>query len=125
MAGQTFDRRPTVLNILLYSGDGFSFKLECVNDDNVPIDVSGAIAAQIRADRLNPESSPLATFTASLVDAYLGIIVLSLTGVQTQALVVPGEETFNGVWDVQWTPPGAQPLTICQGTVECKADVTR
>lgn len=125
MAGQSIDLRPVIVNLLLYAGDGFSIKLNCVDSAGSPVDVTGAVVAQIRADRLAPASAALATFSASLVDAYLGIVELSLTGVQTQALVPSGAEDFDGVWDVQWTPSGKQPHTLCQGIVECVADVTR
>ena len=65
---------------------------------------------------------------SSMVDAYLGKISLSLTGEQTRQLVdhpSSKDGKFTGVWDIQWTPAGLQPRTLCQGKVECVADVTR
>ena len=73
-------------------------------------------------------SDPVATFSADMDGATNGEIILSLTGVQTGDLmdgagVVKGK--FTGVWDLQWTQTGGQPRTLCQGKVECVADVTR
>lgn len=125
MAGQTLNFRPTILNLLLYAGDGFSIRLTCKDKAGNPIDVSGSVTAQIRVDRIHPNDPPLASFTVSLVDAYLGIIALSLTGTQSLSLLADGENKFTGVWDVQWTPTESQIRTLVQGSVECVADVTR
>lgn len=126
MANQ-INLQPQLLDLLLYSGDGFSFKLICTDSANAPIDVTGAVKAQIRLDRLNPEDPALLDFTVNVTDAYLGIVLLSLTGAQTQSLTdesaTPGK--FVGVWDVQWHPATSEPRTLIQGKVECVADVTR
>lgn len=125
MAGQSVDLRPAIVNLLLYAGDGFSIKLACADEDGAPIDITGSVMAQIRHDRLAPTDPPLAIFGVSLVDAYLGFVSVSLTGVQTQSLVAPGAANFEGTWDVQWNPPDREPRTLVQGLVECVADVTR
>lgn len=125
MANQSINLRPSVLNLLLYAGDGFSVKIKCTDSAGAPIDITGAVTAQVRANRLAPADSALATFAVSMVDAYLGILTISLTGAQTQDLVASGQAKFSGVWDAQWTPSGLQPRTIIQGAVECVADVTR
>lgn len=119
--------RPAVLNLKLYAGDGFAFKLVCKDAAGNPINMGGAVSAQVRLDRLQPEAPPLQSFGVDLVDAYLGTIGLSLTGDQTQDLSndpSAKDRVFTGVWDVEWTPIGAQPRTITQGSVECVADVT-
>lgn len=119
---------PEVLDLMLYSGDGISLRLSCKDKAGAPVDVTGGVKAQIRVDRLTPTDPPIVEFDASLVDAYLGVVVLSLTGAQTQALISDPSSSngkFTGVWDVQWTPSGSQPRTLCQGKVECVADVTR
>lgn len=126
MAGQSLNFRPTVLNLLLYTGDGFSIRLVVKDAAGAPIDITGTITAQIRVDRLHPEDSPLATFSVSLVDAYQGIVGLTLTADQTLSLPLNiNNEKFQGVWDVQWAPVDRQPRTLVQGTVECVPDVTR
>lgn len=127
MATQTINMQPQVLNLALYSGDGFSFRMICKNSNGDPIDMGGVVRAQIRKDRTTPESPPIAEFSVIMTDAYQGIIVLSITGDQTQSLTdVSGDgQKFSGVWDVEWEPPNSEPRTICQGLVECVADVTR
>ena len=121
------DLQPQILDLSLYAGDGVSFRLICTDKAGAAVDVSGAVDAQVRLNR-DKDTTPIIEFAANLVDAYQGIIVLSLTGDQTQALIddpssVSGE--FTGVWDVQWAPSGLEPRTLCQGKVECVADVTR
>jgi hypothetical protein len=119
--------QPQELDLKLYAGDGFTFRLICTDSAGYPVDVNGSVMAQIRRDRLTPEDPPLESFAVVLTDAYLGIVVLSLTGDQTQALSdddgVSGR--FTGVWDLEWDPAESEPRTLCQGTVECVADVTR
>lgn len=119
--------QPQVLNLELYAGDGVKFRLICTDADGDPIDITGNVNAQIRLNRTT-DTDPIVEFTSSLVDAYHGIVVLSLTGAQTRELVEdPSTKagTFIGVWDIQWTPSIEEPRTLCQGTVECVADVTR
>lgn len=125
MAGQTLDFRPTILNLDIYAGDGLSINLNCKDLAGNPIDISGSVEAEIRPDRLHPNDAPLVNFAVSLVDAYLGVIALTLTGAQSLSLLGPGEDKFTGVWDVQWTPAQLQIRTLVQGVVECVADVTR
>lgn len=119
--------QPDIVDLLLYAGDGVSFKIKVMNSAGAPIDISGTMKAQIRLERLAPDP-PVLEFTINMVDAYLGSVTLSLTGDQTQDLMEhPSSKggKFTGVWDIQWTPANSQPFTICQGKVECVADVTR
>lgn len=119
------DLRPDVLDLLLYAGDGISFRMICTDNDRNPIDVSGTVGAQIRLHKEDPDP-PLESFSVNTVDAYQGIIYLSLTGTQTRNLLTHGDgSTFDGWWDVQWTKAGAQPRTLAVGKVECVIDVTR
>jgi len=116
--------QPQVLNLELYAGDGVEFRLVCTDVNGAPIDMNGTIIAQVKLDRA--DSSALVSFTVGLMDAYQGIVILSLTGSQTAALVADSSTgKFVGVWDIQWTPSGKQPRTLCQGIVECVTDVTR
>lgn len=119
----TINVQPSVLDLVLYAGDGVEFRLICTDSDEAPVDITGSVEAQIRTDRLSTDP-PIVEFTVGMVDAYQGIIVLSLTGEQTQALVGDTGK-FTGVWDVAWEPAGAHSRTLCQGKVECVADVTR
>lgn len=119
--------QPEVLNLALYAGDGISFRLICKDIDGAPVDLTGAINAQIRLTPITDDPA-IVEFTADMVDAYLGIVTLSLTGAQTRELsehesAVGGK--FNGAWDIQWTPADSEPRTLSQGRVECVSDVTR
>lgn len=119
--------QPPVLDLSLYAGDGISFRLICKDETGNQVNVSGAIEAQVRVDRATT-SSPIVEFAADMTSANAGIISLSLTGAQTQELVddpSTSKGKFTGVWDVQWTASGKQPRTLCQGKVECMADVSR
>lgn len=121
--------QPPTLDLSLYAGDGVSFKLVCKDksDPPEPVNITGDISAQIRVNR-DPASTPVATFSVDMAGADVGEAVLSLTGDQTQDLIEDISVTknkFTGVWDAQWTPTGGEPRTLCQGKVECVADVTR
>lgn len=119
------DLRPDALDLLLYAGDGISFRMICKNTLDAPVDVSGDVKAQIRKEKDDPDP-PLLTFAVNTVDAYAGTIYLSLTGAQTQTLMTGLDNgKFVGFWDVQWTKAGGQPRTLCAGQVECVGDVTR
>ena len=126
MAG--INAQPPVLDLSLYAGDGINFRLIVKDESGAPIDITGEIEAQIRVNR-TPENSLVEYFNADMIQASDGIIVLSLNGDQTQALMedpsAQAKNKFVGVWDVQWTSDSAQPRTLCQGKVECEADVTR
>jgi hypothetical protein len=121
--------QPPTLDLALYAGDGISFKLICSDNATPPnrVNVTGDIQAQVRLTR-QAVDPPLAAFSADMVGADAGEIVLSLTGDQTQDLMddpSASKGKFAGVWDIQWTATGGQPRTLCQGKVECVADVTR
>lgn len=122
MASQ-INLQPEVVDLILYAGDGVDLPITCTDGAGAPMDITGAVKAQIREERLTPDP-PVAVFTVNAVDAYQGKVILSLSGAQTAALL-NGSGKFNGVWDVQWTPSGSQPRTLCQGKVECVSDVTR
>lgn len=121
MAKQKITYDPQTLDLVLYAGDGTSFSLTLTDSFGVPINLTGTMIAQIRTERESADP-PKAEFTINLTDAALGIAVLELTGADTHGLLTP--EKFEGVWDVQWTPSGGEPLTLCQGTVECYPDVS-
>lgn len=123
MAKQTITYLPQILDLLLYAGDGTSFSLTVTDPAKDPIDLTGTMLAQIRVERDSPDP-PSAEFTIDLTDAVLGKAILELSGADTQALVVD-DVKFVGVWDLQWTPTAGEPMTLCQGKVECMPDVSR
>ena len=118
----SIDLQPQTLDLSLYAGDGCRFKFICTDATSAPVDISGGVRAQIRLNRL--DTSPVVSFAVNMTDAYLGIIILTLTGAQTQALVGSSGK-FTGFWDLEWDAAEDEPRTLCQGRVECVADVTR
>ena len=113
---------PEQLDLVLYAGDGAALRLTVTDNDSEPLTVTGEVSAQIRKTRNDP--TILAEFTADLTDGATGLVVISLTGEQTAALI-DTKPVFKGVWDVQWEKDGSEPITLAQGKVECNADVTR
>jgi hypothetical protein len=119
---EVIDLTPEELDLVLYAGDGVRLPLAVTDSAANPVDLTGTMRAQIRANYAALE--PIATFAVDLSDAVNGNAVLTLDGADTQALVTSGKK-FKGVWDVEWTPAGAQPRTLLQGKVECDPDATR
>jgi hypothetical protein len=123
----SINTQPSVLDLALYAGDGVEFRLLCTDSDNTPVPINGTVMAQVRVDRA--AADPVVEFDANLTNADPdGVILLSLTGDQTQEMMTDPSTSkgkFSGVWDVQWTPIGQEARTLCQGKVECVADVTR
>jgi hypothetical protein len=130
MANAKIDLQPAVCDLYLYAGDGASLRLVCRDseeDDAAPVNMSGAISAQIRLSHL-ADDPPITTFSSDVTDAADGIMFLILTDTQTRGLVEDESAVngvFKGVWDVQWTATGSTPRTLVQGAVECVTDVTR
>ena len=127
MANQ-INLQPQVLNLALYAGDGVKIRLKFTDQAGAPVDITGSVKAQIRLNRLTPDDPPITQFLVNLTDAYLGIVILSLTGDQTFDLIEDPSASrgkFVGVWDVEWDAASEEPRTVCQGSVECVADVTR
>lgn len=98
-------------------GDHYVHELDFVTDDGVtPINVTGrAYAAQVRATKL---ATAYTAFAIDTTNAATGKIVLTLTTVQTRALL------DYAVWDLQETVSG-EPVTLLEGIVTASDDVTR
>lgn len=121
MAKRSIKYTPQTLDLELYAGDGSGLRFKLVDTAGEPLDVSGTVRAQIRASR-DAVDPPLATFSIDQANASTGIVLIYLTGEITQELAP--EEKFEGVWDLEWTPTNSEPLTLCQGKVECFPDVS-
>lgn len=123
----TINAQPPVLDLALYAGDGISFRLFCKDSDGDSVNITGTVKAQVRLNR-TPENTLVVDFTSDLANAEEGVITLSLTGDQTEELMTDdsaNDGKFDGVWDLEWDPDGGEPRTLCQGKVECVADVTK
>lgn len=121
MVKKTIKYTPQTLDLELYSGDGSGLRFKLVDSANAPLNISGTLRAQVRATR-DSVDPPLAEFSIDQTNASAGIVLIYLTGEKTQALAP--EEKFVGVWDLEWTPTNGEPLTLCQGKVECLPDVS-
>ena len=114
---------PSQLDLELYAGDGASLAVILKNAAGAAIPITGTVAAQVRVAR--KDTAVKTTWAVDLTDAATGKAVISLTGIQTAALINGTGDPFAGVWDVQWTPTGAEPITLTQGNLTCTLDVTR
>ena len=122
MAKQTITYEPQVLDLVLYAGDGANFRLVVTDSVGAPLDLTGVMLAQVRSKRDEPDP-PDAIFSVDLSQHTEGIATLTLTGDETQALAPTTK--YSGEWDLQWTPEGEEPVTICQGKVDVNVDVSR
>jgi hypothetical protein len=119
---QRIDLTPQELDLVLYAGDGVRFPLVVTDSNDDPVNLTGTIKAQIR--QKHSDTVEKAAFGVDMTDAATGTVILTLLGTATQALVT-GDKKFKGIWDIEWTPSGAQPRTLLQGKVECDPDATR
>jgi hypothetical protein len=122
MAKKKLSFIPQTLDLLLYAGDGAGVRFTITDSTGAALPLTGEMKAQIRANR-EAADPPLAEFVVDLTDFATGIVLISIDGDQTHALI-SGNETFTGVWDLEWTPAGDEPATLVQGNVECYPDVT-
>jgi hypothetical protein len=123
MAAVKISLVPSELDLALYAGDGVSLIFTLNDSSGQPLNVTGTVTAQIRAVR--SDVSSVADFAADLTGGAQGDVVLSLTGDQTADLIPASFQQFRGVWDMQWTRNGGQPVTVLQGAITCDPDVTR
>lgn len=119
------DFTPVELDLKLYAGDGIIIPISIIDSDENAVPLTGTFKAQVRLARETPDP-PIAEFSVDLTEADDGIFKLVLTGEQTATIEPPeSAKKFKGVWDVEWTPSGAEPRTLFQGKVECENDVSR
>lgn len=122
MAKQKITFNPQVLDLVLYSGDGNGFRMTITDISGTPIPLTGTMRAQIRATRESPDP-PDAVFDIDMSERADGVVNLQVPSDQTQNLVTD-TDSYSGVWDLEWTATDEEPLTICQGKVECLRDVS-
>lgn len=122
MAKKKLSFIPQTLDLSLYAGDGAGLRFTITDSTGAALPLTGTMKAQIRANRETADPA-LAEFSVDLTDFATGVVLISLTGEQTHALIT-GNEKFTGVWDLEWTPAGDEPATLVQGNVECSPDVT-
>lgn len=104
--------------LALRCGDTETVSVTLQDSAGAPINITGrTYAAQVRAT--SDASTPLATFSCSIIDAAAGTFACTLSATTTAALT-PG----GGVWDLSETN-GATVTTLLAGSVIISQDVTR
>lgn len=120
MAVEKADLTPKKLDLKIYAGDGYRFRIRITKDGD-PIPLTGVFKAQIRLKR-GTTSEPNAEFDIDDSEFTDGKVGLILTSESCRTLT--GLKKFKGFWDIQWTPEGADNKTLVQGKLECDPDVT-
>lgn len=122
MTDSDVSRIPPTVNLELYAGDGVAIRFSLATTDSAAYPLDGVVISQIKAKRTDPD--PLVSWNVDASELAQGIVTLSLSGDQTASLIPSGKTVFHGVWDLQYTPTDAEPVTFMQGNVKCEADVT-
>lgn len=111
----SLDLGPQELDLKFYSGDDVLFEILLRDDNGDPISTVGATAlAQIKHCKTDVVA---ATSFGIVVNS--SSLTLSLTETQTAAL------TKGYVWDLQVTFPTNDVITIAEGRLYIRGDVTR
>lgn len=104
---------PGAYHLDIYQGDVFTLSLD------FDVDLTGyTLEAQIRHDP--DDTTPAETLTVTVTDAANGLVQLSLTAVETAALLPQ-----RYWWDLQWTDPSGDVRTILRGRATVTAEITR
>lgn len=94
-----------------------------VTSGGAPWDLTGAaVAAQARLSPTDATAALVATCT--ITDAANGVVEVQWSGTAVRTLL-GSAKAWNGVWDLQVTPFGAEPLTVAAGRFQADLDVTR
>ncbi len=108
-----------VSNLVINAGATFSQQFDLAqSDDSSPLNLTGyTIAAQIRK---HAGSSNPTAFTATAMDAINGLVLISLTPVQTAAL-----KKGRHVYDIVITDAAGDKTRVVEGSVLVREGVTR
>jgi len=108
---------PAPMDIEITTGDTEQITVNLTNGGS-PVNITGrSYAAQIRPSALS--STIIATFTCTITNAALGIVICSLSATETAALT-----PVFAVWDLQETN-GSAVTTLVSGKAIVSSDVTR
>ena len=107
-----------VSNLVINAGATFSQQFDLAQSDSAPLNLTGyTIAAQIRK---HAGSSNSVAFTATAMDAINGLVLISLTPVQTASL-----KTGRHVYDIVITDAAGDKTRVVEGSVLVREGVTR
>lgn len=106
--------QPANLPLDLYRGDSFALSVTLLDQNNLPIDLTGVVAKSEIRDR--PAGLLIVAFTCTIT--LPNIINLNLISEDSQELPP------NAVWDLQLTYASGDVKTVLAGQVTVTADVT-
>jgi hypothetical protein len=107
-----------ISNLTVDQGSTFSASIDITDtEDNILVLTGYTVAAQLRKTY---GSSTAVDFTASVSDAAMGEVTISLTPAQTNALI-PGRY----VYDAEITSAGGTVTRVLEGQIEVTPGVTR
>jgi len=118
MADLELNADPVVVNIRWRAGDGLTITVDYDADMS-----AYTFTAQLRTEVTDTVAAE--TLTIDDTDAATGVIVATLTGAESTALLESGARSWRGVWDMQATLTGEEPRTHFAGSAVCTLDVTR
>lgn len=102
----------------IYGGDGWSRTLT-ISQGGTPVDLTAGWSGWKAQWRPTAAARTAIDITIDTTDAASGVLRLSLTGAQT------GSMGGDGVWDLQATPTGGEPVTWVRQQTTWQQDVTR
>lgn len=89
-----------------------------------PVNLTGqTVTSQVRKKASDPDPAAI-TAVITVLDATAGRIKVKWPGADVRTLV-NGATKWQGVWDLQISGGGEEPLTLVAGTWAAEADVTR
>lgn len=125
MADLELDFDPVVVNVKWRAGDGLTITVTYTDDAGDAVNVSDStFTAQLR-DLHGLDAAATETLTIDDTDAATGVIVATLTGAESTALIESGARSWRGSWDMQRSVTSGQPRTHFYGSAVCSLDVTR
>ena len=110
------DLSPGAVDLRGYRGDTFATRFTFRQSDGTPVVLTGTWRAQIRADA--DDTTPLDTFNVDATSQATGVIMLSLSTVQTLGL------PQRTMWDLE-NVASSSTRTWLNGTLYLGGDVTR
>lgn len=102
----------------IYGGDGWSRTLT-ISQSGTPVDLTDGWSGWKAQWRPTAGAQTVLDIDVDVTDAATGVLVLSLTGDQT------GSMGGDGVWDLEATPTGGEPVTWVRQQTTWLQGVTR
>lgn len=95
-----------------------------VSQDGAPLNLAGATVAAVARKTITDPDPPALTAVVTVTDGAAGAISVSWPGAAVRTLLGTALK-WDGVWDLQLTVGGQDPVTIAAGKISLEQDVTR